>query len=227
MHVFEIFRFKRIFGEKFKFLGTEYALSSPYSPEKNGWKATNKWQNESTGDVYSDPMTLPSGINATYVPNYELGVFKIEYVLNGGKDISGKNPSSYTYTKGVASFASPVRKGYDFAGWYEDKEMKKKIVSISKNDFGDKVLYAKWTPVKKNDGHGGNASNDGEITSDNNDNINKTSSLTTTNQNSGEAGVSQNSFPATGDMVGWLVVLLVLAMTGSCCVLIAISKIDD
>lgn len=69
--------------------------------------------------------------------------FTIKYVLNGGKN-SSKNPSEYFVGKGVNKFYEPTRKGYDFLGWYSDKNFKKPIKGVSASSKANLTLYAKW-----------------------------------------------------------------------------------
>ena len=72
-------------------------------------------------------------------------IFKIEYQLNGGELVN----QIKEYKKG-SNFELPIpnKKGYDFLGWYLDKEFNKKISKITKNMEKDIILYAKWEAIQ-------------------------------------------------------------------------------
>ncbi len=75
-------------------------------------------------------------------------LYRIRYVLNGSEDaiVTHENPG--TYAKGSEFLLSiPVRNGYIFEGWYLDEGFSKKIEGITKADYGNKTIYAKWSPV--------------------------------------------------------------------------------
>ena len=71
--------------------------------------------------------------------------YTVSFETNGADKISSRNVSKNSVIKEPAA---PEKEGYDFAGWYTDKELKEKY------DFSSKVtksftLYAAWT--KKDD----------------------------------------------------------------------------
>lgn len=87
------------------------------------------------------------------------GSFHVNYVVNGGEELSSMvvgvacSPDSYEDLK------VPVREGYTFDGWYYDKELTKKIEFTNSIDFKpipkyddnkcqigfeDIEIYAKW-----------------------------------------------------------------------------------
>lgn len=70
----------------------------------------------------------------------------VSFETNGGSEIESRTVIKSSIIKEPES---PTKNGFDFAGWYTDKELK------TKYDFSEKVtksftLYAKWT--KKNNG---------------------------------------------------------------------------
>ena len=69
--------------------------------------------------------------------------YDITYKLNGGKN-SSKNPKTYKITTSTFKLQEPTKKGYEFAGWYSDKNFTKKVTKIKKGSTGDVKLYAKW-----------------------------------------------------------------------------------
>lgn len=82
---------------------------------------------------------------AAYVPASAAPVsYSIKYVLNGGIN-DAKNPAKY-FSQTV-TLADPARKGYEFAGWYKDKAMTKRITKIPKYAAQRYTLYAKWSKI--------------------------------------------------------------------------------
>ena len=72
---------------------------------------------------------------------YDPIIYKIDYVLNGGTNDS-RNPNTYTVDD-VIEFKPATKPGYDFEGWYEDKDFKKPITGIA-GRTGNITVYAKW-----------------------------------------------------------------------------------
>ncbi len=70
--------------------------------------------------------------------------YKITYVLNGGNADDIDLPSSHTYGVAINELPSPVRYGYDFAGWYEDESFTKEFAGIADTDEAEHTYYAKW-----------------------------------------------------------------------------------
>ena len=75
------------------------------------------------------------------------GTYKLQYVLNGGKN-AAHNPTSYTSDQASIILRNPTRSGYIFAGWYSDSSYSTKVTQITKGSNGNKTLYAKWTEKK-------------------------------------------------------------------------------
>lgn len=70
--------------------------------------------------------------------------FQINYFLNGG--ILQNNVPLVCRTEDLPmTLETPVREGYNFAGWYLDSHFSKKISEINTDMIGDCTLYAKWT----------------------------------------------------------------------------------
>lgn len=68
----------------------------------------------------------------------------ITYELNGGTNNPG-NPEAYDSVD--VTLKDPSRKGYSFAGWYTDKDLKTKITTIKGGTNKNYTLYAKWTKI--------------------------------------------------------------------------------
>lgn len=100
---------------------------------------------ELTSDVVV-PSRKPTN-TATPTPVQEQGVYRITYVLKGGKIVgSPVNEYDGSYTVRIPN---AQRKGYLFAGWYTESSYKNKVTVITRGSKGNKTLYAKWTKVSR------------------------------------------------------------------------------
>lgn len=88
--------------------------------------------------------------------------YHITYELNGGKN-NTLNPDSYMVTSELITLKYPTRKGYSFAGWYEDEKFKKAVTAIEPGSMGDRTFYAKWKPVKYYVSFDGNNATSGQM----------------------------------------------------------------
>ena len=72
--------------------------------------------------------------------------YSIKYVLNVDEDVVNENPAEYAFgqTLELKSLALP---SMVFNGWYTDADFTHKITEISAGDYGNKVLYAKWSSI--------------------------------------------------------------------------------
>ena len=72
--------------------------------------------------------------------------YSIKYVLNVDEDVVNENPAEYAFgqTLELKSLALP---SMVFNGWYTDADFTNKITEISAGDYGNKVLYAKWSSI--------------------------------------------------------------------------------
>ena len=70
------------------------------------------------------------------------GTSLIYYNLNGGKLPEGV--LNYYFEGETTTLPVPTKSGATFDGWYTDKEMTKKITSITPEMTGKLMLYAKW-----------------------------------------------------------------------------------
>lgn len=78
--------------------------------------------------------------------------YNVTYVLNGSEQSPVDNEINVAklHTPAtVIKLANPTREGYTFAGWYLDAEFtSRKQTTITKTQYSDITLYAKWTPNK-------------------------------------------------------------------------------
>ena len=88
--------------------------------------------------------------------------YSIIYHLNGGEN-SSENPVSYMETTPTITLKDATRTGYDFDGWYSDKECTKPAKTIEEGSIGNKVFYAKWVAHEYSIAFKGNGSTSGSM----------------------------------------------------------------
>lgn len=71
----------------------------------------------------------------------------ISFYSNGGSYIA---PIVKRYGVEITQPENPTKQGYDFAGWYTDKELKNPYTFPETMADQDAALYAKWVPAKVN-----------------------------------------------------------------------------
>ena len=79
----------------------------------------------------------------TLYARWELEIFDIQYVLNGGNN-NPNNPTNYTIESDIIKFEPPAKNGAVFIDWYNDKDLTEKITEIPQGSIGDTTIYAKW-----------------------------------------------------------------------------------
>ena len=124
--------------------GSHITAPSP-APEEigyafEGWYKDDKFENEwkFTGD------TVPNN-NITLYAKWRVRTYTITYKLDDGTN-NEANPSSYTFGSDTIELQDPVKEGYSFEGWYTSstKHPAYRITKLTKDDIGDKVLWARW-----------------------------------------------------------------------------------
>ena len=68
----------------------------------------------------------------------------VAYALNGGEN-HPDNKHSYSQEDFPVRLEVPSREGYNFAGWYSDKNFKNKVTELNSTVISEIVLFAKWT----------------------------------------------------------------------------------
>ena len=115
----------------------------------NEWVELKKEPNGAAG--YKSEA--PYGTDAWHL-NGQVNVYKLSYNANppagvGEEDVTGMPDSAYYLPNwnATVSTADPTLQGYDFGGWYKEREFvteAKGTVAVTE----DTVLYAKWTPAQ-------------------------------------------------------------------------------
>ena len=85
--------------------------------------------------------------DVTLTAKWDYKKYDITYNLDGGTNAK-ENPAYYTIENEILTLAAPTKKGYDFEGWFTNKDFSgEKITSISTSSMNAITLYAKWKPV--------------------------------------------------------------------------------
>ena len=88
-----------------------------------------------------------SGDGGSEGEDFTQSEFELHYRTNGGKYLSVES-ESHVWTKAYEDLPVPVRKGYDFEGWYWDFRLTNPVRGDVKVDGPVVVLYAKWAEEK-------------------------------------------------------------------------------
>ena len=121
--------------------GESYTLADPVS----GPGVFQGWYLDSN---YTMPVTqikaTDSG-NMTLYAKWEMQVYSITYVLDGGKN-SPRNPSEYTTGTAITLQNASSKLYHSFGGWYLDSNFETQVTEIPADSTGDLTLYGKWIP---------------------------------------------------------------------------------
>ncbi len=132
-------------------IAIELPIPSKENYEFEGWYETPEFTNEK---IESIPVgsTEDKTFYAKWkeIPPREEGVLYIFYELYGGAQTNA--PTKFDNSKDVYLF-TPLKRGYDFEGWYLDPEFGKvdnePITVIETEKYSsDITLYAKWVPIQ-------------------------------------------------------------------------------
>ena len=73
-------------------------------------------------------------------------IHTLHYETNGGEKIASESQNG-TWAKLFNTLPTPKRDGYDFAGWYFDCDLSKKVTDSFSVDLINVTIYAKWTKL--------------------------------------------------------------------------------
>lgn len=118
------------------------------TPQKDGYEFVGWYDNpELTGENISKIEKGTTG-NKTYYAKWNVVTYSINYELNGGTQ-SDNPPSEYTIETETFDLEIPVKTGYNFKGWFTNKDFKDETEnSVKIGTTGNKTYYAKWEKIK-------------------------------------------------------------------------------
>lgn len=116
---------------------------APADPEADPGYKFVAWYTEAACENKFDFDETEIEENWILYAKWDAEKFAINYVLNDGVN-NKDNPATYTIEDQTIVLQAPVRDGYDFAGWFYDKDFSEKATQITQGSTGAKTLYAKW-----------------------------------------------------------------------------------
>ena len=118
------------------YTGTTGETVTAKSMEFKGYKENETHPNRiATGTIKADGSLI---LKLYYDPI----IYNIDYVLNGGVN-NPSNPSTYTVNDNI-DLKPAEKEGYEFKGWYEDKDFKGEPTTTITDRAENIKLYAKW-----------------------------------------------------------------------------------
>ena len=125
----------------------------------DGWTSSNGGSFASASSA-STTFTMPAA-DTTITANWEYNgggstggsttdYYRLTFDTNGGSEIASILRAEYT-TVDLSDY-KPTREGYEFTGWYADKDLTDKITSIRLTR--NTTVYAGWEEKKENPGTG-------------------------------------------------------------------------
>ena len=125
---------------------TTYTVESNITlpaPQKTGYNFCGWYENENlTGEAIFE-IALGTTGNKEYYAKYELGLYTITFDSNGGSKI--ENITQY-YNVLITEPAAPTRYGYNFVGWFVDKNYSSEY-EFDKMPAENITVYAKWSAI--------------------------------------------------------------------------------
>ena len=117
-------------------------LTEPPAPTPdNGYEYTGWCVNAACNTHFNFNTEIKE--NYTLYADWKAIDYTITYNLNGGTN-SKNNPATYTIEREKIELQIPEKTGYDFLGWYYDKNFEERAKQITHGSTGAKTFYAKW-----------------------------------------------------------------------------------
>lgn len=104
-------------------------------PERKGYTFLGWFE----GDQKIETIEKGSTGDKTLTAKWELNKYKVTFDSAGGSEILEQ---TYTIEQGIKDFATPIRAGYTFQGWFDQDD--ETIDQIKDGETGDRTLTAKW-----------------------------------------------------------------------------------
>lgn len=118
---------------------------TPVAPERDGYTFVG-WADEDGYVFNSTVWQYPQ--STTFTAQWQLDTYTLTYVFND--DDNTTFDVEFTVISDEIVFEEPFMDVYDFMGWYLEPDFINKVTSLPTGSFGDKFVYAKWTPTVYN-----------------------------------------------------------------------------
>lgn len=117
--------------------------------QRKGYTFKNWYKDEElTEPVFEIDCTQAEDI--TLYAGWEENIYRIIYADESEQGYTHENPDTIKISTGKLVLTDAQRKGYDFTGWYLDKELTNKVTYVDCSKAENVTLYAGWTPIKYN-----------------------------------------------------------------------------
>ena len=117
-------------------------VTKPSDPLRSGFNFLGWYADKDLTQEYD--FAIPVTENTTLYAKWEAIEYTVSFVTNGSELLE-----DLKYTTEFDSLAIPEinKLGYDFQGWYSDKELASSFMFKPYETVGDLILYAKWAPT--------------------------------------------------------------------------------
>ncbi len=124
------------------------AIGTLPKPARTGYTFNGWFTKASGGNKINDSLKLTSAANQTYYAQWTLNTYKVTFNGNGG--FADGTKASVTrdvkYGAAIGTLPKPVRKGYNFKGWFTKASGGDKINdSLKLTSAANQTYYAQWT----------------------------------------------------------------------------------
>ena len=118
---------------------------TPVAPERDGYTFVG-WADEDGNVFNSTVWQYPQ--STTFTARWQLDTYTLTYVFND--DDNTTFDVEFTVISDEIVLEEPSMHAYDFVGWYLESDFINKVTSLPTGSFGNKFVYAKWTPTVYN-----------------------------------------------------------------------------
>ncbi len=113
-------------------------IELPMDPTKEGYTFIGWYTDVSLSATYQ-PQTMPAR-DLTLYAKWSINQYRIDFYPSNG---TSSTTSTYTYQENMQTFATPVRDGYTFIGWFLDADLSQPF-AFETMPAQNLELYAKW-----------------------------------------------------------------------------------
>ena len=117
------------------------------TPSRTGY-TFNGWYTASSGGTKITEIgtTNKPTANVTYYAQWSIINYTITYYIDGVKDTSLGNPTTYTVVTSTITLKNPTKSNYTGSGWRLNSASGAQYTQIVKGSYGHKTFYWTWTP---------------------------------------------------------------------------------